>query len=48
MSSFDFTALIQFLQALFDAFAALMSKFGFSFGAAEEEAPAEEEVKLPD
>lgn len=44
MSNFDFTALIQFLQALFDAFAALMEKFGFSFGgedAGEEESTIE-------
>ena len=41
MSSFDFTALIQFLQMLFDAFAALFAKLGFKFPG-EEEAPSEE------
>ncbi len=40
MTTFDFTALLTFLQSLFDAFVALFQKFGFSFG--EEEAPAEE------
>jgi len=41
MSSFDFTALIKFLGALFDALVALAEKLGFSFGGgdAEEEAP---------
>ena len=42
MSSFDFTALITFLQALFDAFAALLGKLGFSFGG--DEAAEEEEA----
>ena len=32
MSSFDFTALIIFLQALFDAFVKLAEKLGFKFG----------------
>ena len=32
MSSFDFTALILFLQALFDAFVKLAEKLGFKFG----------------
>ena len=32
MSSFDFTALILFLQALFDAFVKLVEKLGFKFG----------------
>ena len=32
MSSFDFTALVLFLQALFDAFVKLVGKLGFSFG----------------
>lgn len=41
MSSFDFTALIQFLQMLFDAFAALFAKLGFEFPGADEE-PSEE------
>lgn len=40
MSSFDFTALIQFLQMLFDAFAALLAKLGFNFPGEEE--PSEE------
>lgn len=40
MSSFDFTALIQFLQMLFDAFAALFAKLGFKFPGEEE--PSEE------
>ena len=32
MSSFDFTSLILFLQALFDAFVKLAEKLGFKFG----------------
>ena len=32
MSSFDFTALILFLQAIFDAFVKLAEKLGFKFG----------------
>ena len=32
MSSFDFTALVIFLQALFDAFMKLAEKLGFKFG----------------
>jgi len=32
MSSFDFTALVLFLQALFDAFVKLAEKLGFKFG----------------
>lgn len=32
MSSFDFTALVLFLQSLFDAFVKLAEKLGFSFG----------------
>ena len=32
MSGFDFTALITFLQMLFDAFMKLASTLGFSFG----------------
>ena len=35
MSSFDFTSLILFLQALFDAFMKLAEKLGFSFGGEE-------------
>lgn len=31
MSSFDFTALLKFLGALFDAFMKLFEKLGFSF-----------------
>lgn len=31
MSSFDFTSLILFLQALFDAFVKLAEKLGFKF-----------------
>ncbi len=42
MSSFDFTALILFLQALFDAFVKLADKLGFKFGGNEEETQAEE------
>ncbi len=39
MSSFDFTALLKFLGALFDAFANLFARLGFEvdFGTAEEE-----------
>lgn len=36
MSSFDFTALILFLQSLFDAFMKLVEKLGFKFGGDEE------------
>ena len=32
MSSFDFTALVLFLQSLFDAFMKLVEKLGFKFG----------------
>ncbi len=32
MSGFDFTALLKFLGALFDAFMKLFEKLGFSFG----------------
>ena len=32
MSSFDFTALIIFLQAIFDAFVKLANKLGFNLG----------------
>ncbi len=32
MSSFDFTALLKFLGALFDAFVKLFEKLGFSIG----------------
>lgn len=32
MSSFDFTALIIFLQGLFEAFVKLIEKLGFKFG----------------
>ncbi len=32
MSSFDFTALVLFLQSLFDAFMKLAEKLGFKFG----------------
>lgn len=35
MSSFDFTALLKFLGALFDAFMKLFEKLGFSFGETE-------------
>ena len=42
MSTFDFTALLAFLQSLFDAFVALFKKLGLDLGG--EEAPAEEEV----
>lgn len=38
MSSFDFTALIKFLGALFDAFKKLAEKLGFNFGTKEPEA----------
>lgn len=41
MSTFDFTALLAFLQSLFDAFMKLFEKLGFNFGG--EDAPAEEE-----
>lgn len=41
MTNFDFTALLAFLQALFNAFAALFEKFGFSFDGEEEEAAEE-------
>lgn len=40
MSSFDFTALLKFLGALFDAFMKLFEKLGFNFGAEEEETEA--------
>lgn len=36
MSSFDFTALILFLQSLFDAFVKLAEKLGFKFGGDED------------
>ena len=41
MSSFDFTALLKFLGALFDAFMKLFEKLGFEFdmGTGEEETP---------
>ncbi len=43
MSGFDFTALLKFLGALFDAFMKLFEKLGFSIGGEEEtEAPAAE------
>ena len=32
MSSFDFTALVLFLQSLFDAFVKLAEKLGFKIG----------------
>ena len=41
MSSFDFTALILFLQALFDAFVKLAEKLGFKFGGDEEDTSEE-------
>lgn len=41
MASFDFTALIIFLQSLFDAFAKLIEKFGLSFGEDAEDAAEE-------
>lgn len=37
MSSFDFTALLKFLGALFDAFMKLFEKLGFSFDMGEGE-----------
>lgn len=37
MSGFDFTALLKFLGALFDAFVALFEKLGFSFDMGTEE-----------
>lgn len=36
MSSFDFTALLKFLGALFDAFVKLFEKLGFDFGNSED------------
>ncbi len=46
MSSFDFTALLKFLGALFDAFMNLFAKLGFDFGATEDEdADADEGVE---
>ena len=46
MSSFDFTALVLFLQSQFDAFVKLAEKLGFKIGgddaaAADDAAPAE-------
>lgn len=43
MSSFDFTALLKFLGALFDAFMKLFEKLGFDFGNSEEDSSAEGE-----
>lgn len=43
MSGFDFTALIKFLGALFDAIVALFEKLGFSFDLGGEDAPEEPE-----
>lgn len=40
MSGFDFTALLKFLGALFDAFMALFEKLGFSFDMGTEEDPS--------
>lgn len=37
MSGFDFTALLKFLGALFDAFMGLFEKLGFSFDMGTEE-----------
>lgn len=42
MSSFDFTALLKFLGALFDAFMKLFAKLGFDFGGEETTAPVTE------
>lgn len=44
MSSFDFTALLKFLGALFDAFMKLFAKLGFDLGGEEvTEAPSAEQ-----
>lgn len=45
MSSFDFTALLKFLGALFDAFMKLAEKLGFSFGGEETEGETEGETE---
>ena len=44
MSSFDFTALLKFLGALFDAFVNLFAKLGFDLGAGKDDGNADAEA----
>ncbi len=44
MSSFDFTALLKFLGALFDAFVNLFAKLGFDLGVGKDDENADAEA----